>query len=251
MVDTLDPVFAAALRKTLVETADASTRPRPAWWRRGWIVGGVSLALLAGAGAATAGLVGTPGGEVSTDLGEAVTQTGVGDGSLYLGEAPQGADAVEYTFEALTGGSFALGPGGTHFVYSDAEAASVSTTGGGQLELSDVVDGYLTITTTTPDAAWSITAAYVSNEPVPLATNARGETYGTNAYDADPDLISAYATNGKLGYIRREDLQALQGPLPTSPTGAAAQMEDPNYGTGDIPVYESDGITIIGQFHVG
>ncbi|WNM24430.1 hypothetical protein [Demequina capsici] len=78
----------------------------------------------------------------------------------------------------------------------------------------------------------------------------RGETYGVDADDAHPDLIAAYATNGKVGYIRRTELEAVQGPLPTSPAEAAARMQDPTPGTGSIPVYESDGVTVIGEFTI-
>ncbi|MDN4473023.1 hypothetical protein [Demequina zhanjiangensis] len=251
MADTLDPVFAAGLRSALVDTSNGAKRPQRAWWRRSWVVAGLSFALLAGAGGATATLAGIPGGEVSTTLGATVSTTGVGDGRLYLGEAPDGADAVEYTFTPLTGGTFALGAGGTRFLYTDKEAADYQAPGGDQLPLGVVVDGYLSVTTTTADAAWSLTAAYVSNESVPLATNARGETYGTVAYGADPDLIAAMATNGLFGYVRREDLQAVYGPEPTSPAEALERQQEPGYGIGDIPVYQSDGVTVIGEFEVG
>jgi hypothetical protein len=80
-------------------------------------------------------------------------------------------------------------------------------------------------------------------------TNAKGQTYGSgldaNAATGEPDLIAAWATNGKQGYVLRTDLD---GPMPTSPSQAIAMNTAPPR---TIPVYESDGVTQIGVFVVG
>ena len=77
----------------------------------------------------------------------------------------------------------------------------------------------------------------------PLPENARYE-------DGDlPDFIGAIATNGKLGYVRKDDLEE---PLPASPEEAVEitlqQLED---GPRSVPVYADDGETVIGEFLVG
>jgi len=84
--------------------------------------------------------------------------------------------------------------------------------------------------------------------------NAKGQTYGSAAY-ADPnelpDLIAVLATNGKEGYILREDFI---GPMPQSPEEAVKLMEEykklNEQGIYFItkPVYLSDGETVIGEF---
>lgn len=62
------------------------------------------------------------------------------------------------------------------------------------------------------------------------ATNANGDTYGTIIKDsgATPDLLSAYATNGRLGSVDEKNFD--------------------HDGARSVPVYESDGETVIGEF---
>lgn len=89
-------------------------------------------------------------------------------------------------------------------------------------------------------------------------TNAAGQTYGTDAR-ADreedfPDLVAAYATNGKVGYVRNDDL--IEVP-PASPAEAVARQKwlDAQFAPGDvvrvIPVFAKDGATVIGEFASG
>ena len=80
--------------------------------------------------------------------------------------------------------------------------------------------------------------------------NAAGLTYGS-AGEAkspadEPDLILAYATNGKLGYVKRTDLEPAS---PSSPQQAVAQqMARADILSQQIPVYAVDGVTQIGVF---
>lgn len=85
-------------------------------------------------------------------------------------------------------------------------------------------------------------------------TNARGLTYGSSLFaespDDEPDLILAYAEDGQLGYVYRDELN---GPMPSSPEEALAQQAAmlAEYPDGrSIPVYEADGLTKIGVFVV-
>jgi hypothetical protein len=76
--------------------------------------------------------------------------------------------------------------------------------------------------------------------------NERGQTFGSSAGVAhadEPDLIEAIATNGKIGYVEKADLY---GPEPESPEAAAANLPEDR----TIAVYESDGVTVIGEFIV-
>lgn len=90
--------------------------------------------------------------------------------------------------------------------------------------------------------------------PAPsYATNAEGQTYGS-ALEArtpqeEPDLIEAYGDDGTSGYVRADDLN---GPAPTreevlehidaQEKGAIPDVR--------IPLYESDGTTVIGTFTI-
>ncbi|MBL7548675.1 hypothetical protein I6A60_12425 [Frankia sp. AgB1.9] len=89
-------------------------------------------------------------------------------------------------------------------------------------------------------------------------SNAAGETYGSDLAALfpgnRPDLISAWTTDWKSGYIRRTEVDAATGAhLPPSELSAwnmnLAEREaagQPNL----IPVYEQDGVTIIGSFAI-
>lgn len=93
----------------------------------------------------------------------------------------------------------------------------------------------------------------VDNEPAPnYPRNAKGQTYGS-ALDArtpaeEPDLIEAIATNGRVGYVYRDELM---GDVPTTLEEvrqhiANGQPSEPRV----IPVYEDDGETQIGVFRM-
>lgn len=82
--------------------------------------------------------------------------------------------------------------------------------------------------------------------------NAGGQTYGSAAAAKspadEPDLILVYATNGKLGYSLRTDLE---GDTPSTPEEALAEQAA-RAGKGvTVPVYLSDGKTQIGEFDIG
>lgn len=65
----------------------------------------------------------------------------------------------------------------------------------------------------------------------------------------EPDLIAVVATNGKIGYANRTDLTPQHA---ANPAEAVAMTMAARAGTGHvrgpIPVYESDGRTVIGEF---
>jgi hypothetical protein len=79
--------------------------------------------------------------------------------------------------------------------------------------------------------------------------NASGQTYGSGLFarslEDEPDLIRVEATNGKVGYSLRTDLE---WPNPKTPEEAlriqAARAGKSRW----IPVYLSDGATKIGVF---
>lgn len=95
--------------------------------------------------------------------------------------------------------------------------------------------------------------------PIPTyATNARGLTYGSAADaispDAEPDLIRAEATNGRLGYVRKTELDAVDGTAAmagfSSPEDALAWQADNAGREFTVAVYLEDGTTVIGEFVV-
>ena len=82
--------------------------------------------------------------------------------------------------------------------------------------------------------------------------NKNGQTYGSASFavsvETEPDLILALGVDGTLGYVYAKDLQ---GEMPKNPEEAIA-MQKANAGKERvIPLYASDGKTIVGKFIIG
>ena len=80
------------------------------------------------------------------------------------------------------------------------------------------------------------------------SVNENGQTYGEGPFpagkDQEPDLIKAIGENGVVGYIKNSDVTASV----SSPEEAIAhQKEIEEIGYQSIPLYESDGTTVIGE----
>jgi hypothetical protein len=90
-------------------------------------------------------------------------------------------------------------------------------------------------------------------DKVDFLKNARGETYGsamearTPAYE--PDLIRSVGDDGKIGYLKKADLD--QG-TPKSPEEAIQMQNARKDGAGRVlKLYAEDGSTVIGQRLLG
>lgn len=89
---------------------------------------------------------------------------------------------------------------------------------------------------------------------VEFKTNQKGQTYGSitvvGQQEVEPDLISALATNGKLGYVNNTELKAASGhPSQFKSPADAIKWQNANGKRAvSIPVYEEDGVTKVGQF---
>ncbi|WP_299931203.1 hypothetical protein [uncultured Nocardioides sp.] len=72
----------------------------------------------------------------------------------------------------------------------------------------------------------------------PYPVNENGMSYGSGAAidedDPGPDLVAAYGTNGRCGFVRSAEARNQ-----TDPDGQA------------IPLYAQDGVTVIGEFRIG
>ena len=81
--------------------------------------------------------------------------------------------------------------------------------------------------------------------------NDNGQPYGPNMGDTtiiigEPDLLLAEGVNGKVGYVKQDDLD---GPQPKTPEEAVRLTKGAK--PREIPLYNEDGETIIGKFIVG
>ncbi|MCM2998633.1 hypothetical protein M3647_14185 [Paenibacillus cellulositrophicus] len=81
--------------------------------------------------------------------------------------------------------------------------------------------------------------------------NKNGQTYGSSADatspDMEPELIRAIGVDGTAGYVLKKDLD---GELPKTPEEAIAMQNSRSPDGYDIPLYDVDGESVIGLFHV-
>lgn len=94
------------------------------------------------------------------------------------------------------------------------------------------------------DARTSAASVYPKNEA--------GQTYGSEklatSFEKEPDLIAAVGTDGTKGYVKATDLY---GELPKTPEEAASKQEQrTSEASRRIPLYEKDGVTVIGEFEI-
>jgi hypothetical protein len=243
--------FAAAFRARLVTHITEASSPRR---RRRTLLGtGAALTIVLGGAvaAAASGLLSLPGATVDAALSDTRSATFTGTGTLELGSPPAKATGVAISFTCLTAGSFTFDDGASVGcdLPDDAERPTTYV-----LPLT-AIDGEGVTVTTSPGAAWSITAGYVASDTTDWAVNDSGDSYGVINADGAPDLIAVVATNGKQGYVRSEDLADTDGSTAaesfTSPEDALRWQEENAGVIHMIPVYKSDGTTQIGEFRVG
>ena len=276
-----DPVFRAALRRemqhTIATTATKQHRgggPWGRWSRRRTLTLSAVLAVgLAGGGAAVAsGVLPLPGADQVVLRTPASTVVHTGTATIDLGERPSGVTSVELTLTCLSVGSLTFDDGAgltcapedvvAEDVVAEDVASSAATPIPGLALPHRGSAGYTlplrtgqtsTTITATAGTRWALTTVYSTHTPTDWATNANGDTYGVSKTDGsgDPDLIAvaAQTSTGEQGYVYARDLQAGQ-PTPTSPEEAATWAQNHPAIPHDIPVYASDGNTVIGQFEV-
>lgn len=201
--------------------------------------------------AAATGLFALPGSTEVTPLATTESDTFTGTGALELGSAPNTATGVAISFTCLTPGSFVFDDGASVTCTSTEDVAHPTSY---VLPLTAIGDETVTVTTS-PDAGWTLTAGYVSEETTHWAVNDSGDTYGVINANGEPDLIAVIATNGQQGYVHRSDLEDADGTTAaksfTGPEDALRWQEQNAGATHVIPVYEQDGSTRIGDFQIG
>ncbi|MCT1404019.1 hypothetical protein M4D81_33975 [Paenibacillus sp. p3-SID867] len=116
---------------------------------------------------------------------------------------------------------------------------------------SDYLKGVSDVPLYDVDGKTILGSFHISANVVNFPRNENGQTYGSAAdaasSDTEPELISAFGVDGTKGYVMKKDLD---GEQPKSPKEALASMERNKEGR-DIPLYDVDGKTVIGVFHVG
>lgn len=247
----LSDQLAAAFRARLVTHIPEASRSRR---RRDTLLGmGAALAIVLGGAltAAATGLLSLPGATIDTALSATQSATFTGTGTLELGPPPATATGVAISFTCLAPGSFTFDDGASVTCAPPLDNEHPTT----YVVPLTAIDGHGVTMTTSSDAAWSITAGYVASETTGWAVNGAGDDYGVTNGEGQPDLVAVMATNGRQGYVHREALEDADGTTAQesfkSPEDALRWQEKNAGIVHIIPVYQSDGITKIGEFRVG
>ncbi|MHA7262209.1 peptidase M56 family protein [Arthrobacter sp. TMN-37] len=247
-LDPMDDTFGQGLRAVLVSRVNASSPAdlrRHRWWVRAGVFAGVGL--VGGAGAAAAAFLVEPGGDIVTALATADEGVYTGSQAIELGQAPPGATHITMELTCLSAGtlywedgaSMSCGP-------NDLEAR------GGYTIALNPGERSTGIRTSEPDVRYRLEATYVNKAPTEWAVNENGDTYGTAKDHREPVLLAVIASSGVHGYAYSEELDEASGRNAAekfaSPAEALAWQEARLGKTFAVPVYESDGETVIGEF---
>jgi hypothetical protein len=246
-LERMDDTFGKGLRNVLVSQvneASPARRRRHRWWVGTGIFAGVGL--IGGVGAAAAGFFTEPGADIVTQVAAASEGVHTGTQTIDLGPAPEGATHISTELTCLSAGTLYWEDGASMGCGADDidswPALYTMPLKPGQHSIE--------IRTSAPKVRYRLTATYVNQTPTEWAVNENGDTYGVENEQGAPDLVSVFATNGKVGYAYTEELNEANGSSAefTSPAEALAWQDARRGKSFSVPVYESDGETVIGEF---
>jgi hypothetical protein len=252
--DRMDPTFASALRDQLIRTVSHRRRFGPKKWQLGIGVLAGSTVIAGGVAVASGFLSSTPpGAPHDTPLSRIVTVTRTGTSTVELGSAPKGTTSISLTLTCLSVGQYGFPDGSS--VSCSAQNLSHPPSPEQQTTVAVPLSlGQRSVTImATSGASWTLRAVYVKRVITPWRTNANGQTYGQMNVYGTPDLIeAAVKKDGHQGYVKASDLNCASGRSAVqNPSQAAAWTEASKNRNVSVPVYESNGRTVIGSLKVG
>lgn len=235
------PDYADALRVVLLESVASGKKPstRRRWWLG--VTAAAVLGITGTAGVAVAQLSAPPGTPIVTEFSDQASGTFVGTGTLDLGPVPEGANGIEMTVTCLSPGAFDFRDFDTFLCTDD----TTDTLSWGVVPLT-VRDPSTVTVETSADVEWSIAAHYTKTIETDWGVNDAGQTYGAPKGLDNPDLVPVSATNCLRGYAYADELES-GGPTGMTWDEAQDFINGANRFDRSIPVYLSDGTTVIGE----
>lgn len=279
----------AAIRAGLVAEAATPQRQRPHWWRAVGLLavgvlagaGATSAAFAAGdrapvahpaapsTVAASEGPVPAPPGVIPgmpiiSMLGSPKSLVVDHNATMDISAGPEAATHVRVTVTCLTAGTTTFGTdaeGDNPSIQCDQPDSAEPRSSGWQDFPIPSSDGRLYLTTSGSGKA-AVSVQFMNQVPTRFGVNANGQTYGAeNETQGTPDLVWTSGTTDTgqetSGYARSADLDAFSPDHPGQPTSPAEAVRlqaerDQKWPNGwDVPLYQSDGETRIGTFHIG
>jgi hypothetical protein len=183
--------------------------------------------------------------------GLVLDQVGTGPAALEFPAPPAGATHLSVRFTCLTAGQYTWGldPGNNPGV--TCSAADIAA-GGAGYDFA-IHNGLSTFyIDTDPNARWHVSAAFLAKAPTDWAVNENGDTYGVANDSGTPDLVAVITTEGHEGYAYADELAEADGTAAVkefdSPEDALRWQQERRGKIFRVPVYESDGETVLGEF---
>lgn len=194
-----------------------------------------------------------PGAPVISLLGDLSSQVVSGDAELQL-EPPAEATHVRVTLACLTPGltSWGLESAADRNPSSSCSANDVVREQPTWMDFT-VTDPATLHVSSAPDTSSIVSYQFVTHVETAWGVNERGMTFGVSKPGfGEPDLISAETTDGVQGYVNADELAAADGSATAgtlkSPKEALEWQEARKGQQISIPVYKSDGTSILGEF---
>ena len=260
---TLDRQFAAGMREQLIDTAAGTSRLAKRTHRARLAVG--LLAGITAAGVLTAGAViatTLPGEHIVTELSAGVTASYTGTSTVQLGALPEGANAISFTITCASAGAFSVtfaDGTATSWECSDTPGSRESTTYdpydqtvpvGHVVNVEDqrLADGENSFVVETDAAThWSVAVRFANSVTTDWGVNANGDSYGVPNENGVPTLHAVLASNCEFGYVYLGDFTSAKDgeAIPVYESDGETVVGEFWFGSA-IPVYESDGVTVIG-----
>ena len=252
--ERMNPVFASALRARLVRTARERRRFGFTKWQLGLSVLASSTVLAGGVAVASTILSqAPPGAPQDTLLANVVTVSRTGTSTVILGPAPKGTTSISLTLTCRSPGTFEF-PDNAMESCSSQDLAQPPPRAQRAIEVIPVSPGQRSLTiTATPGASWTLRAAYIKRVITPFSINAKGQSYGQMNASGSPDLVQVLLRkDGHQGYVKANDIDCATGTdLVKTPAEALAWTAESKNRNVSIPIYESDGTTVIGSMNIG
>lgn len=241
----MDPEVADAVRGELAAIGTPRSRLQRHRRRVRALTIGIAAVVIAGASTGAAILVNAfPGTTTVTPVGSTRSTTHTGTGTLDLGPVPAGASRAILTVRCVTPrGSLSI-KSVPQLAGEAYEVVTFTCTGGGRVDpeghvhpwrMTDALlpsDGTSITITADPGTTWTVAGQYATSSRAPWGRNDNGQTFGACNIDGCPDLTGARATNGRDGFVFTRQLDGFSG-------------------SGYLPVYASDGTTVLGRFAIG
>lgn len=243
MTTTLDPDFAQALRRELVNLPTTSTVARS---RKPIVFSAAALIALLGVGTVTAVATLRPPGEIAAaPLASPVIVNGVGPATVPLPPAPSYARYVHIELICFDG-TLCASPGGSveGSFTPKIESASLPVTQAldpDNLQVLPPIDPTVGVPViVNPGTHWRLYAVYVTDLNPEIANLEDGTTLGLPGNPVTPDLVPVQTENGELAWVRYAEL--------TDPE--LVQLTSTGVRQAPVPVYGKDGVTVVGEVDV-